>query len=123
MTSIDERIKAELEGNSEALDSFLDEQADFGELAADAFKGGLRNTMIIALACVIILASAFIWSLVEFIAATDALGKITWGVWAVLSALGAAMIELWANMQINRVSLRKEIKRFELSVQRMLDRR
>lgn len=120
MASIDERIRRELQEEVELL---ADENCDgalLPTLVSQAFKGPLRRLIPVALTLAVTFAGLLVWSIVEFILATELIVALKWGVWAVLSALGLVLVELFTWMQINRVSTRREIKLLEVSMRKLL---
>lgn len=122
MASIDERIRRELENETESLASETSDGAVLPTLVVQAFRGPLRHLIPVALTLAITCAGLLVWSIVEFVAATEVIVALKWGVWAVLSALGLVLVELFTWMQINRVSTRHEIKLLEVSVRKLLDK-
>ncbi len=122
MASIDERIRRELQEEIEVLASETSDGAVLPTLVSQAFKGPLRKLIPIALTFAVTFAGLLVWSIVEFVIATELLVAFKWGVWAVLSALGLVLIELFTWMQINRVSTRREIKLLEVSVRKLLEK-
>ena len=116
MASIDERIRRELEQDA---DLFAEENSDgavLPTLVSQAFKGPLRRLIPVALTLAVSFAVLLAWSIFEFVTATEVLGAVKWGIWAILSALALVLIELFTWMQINRVSTRREIKLLEVSL-------
>jgi len=122
MVTIDERIRRELEqeidtlGEQENAEGFV-----LPTLVSQAFKGPLRNLIPVAIALAVSFGILFIWSIIEFVNASEVVSSIKWGVWAILSALGLVLVELFTWMQINRVSIRREIKKLEIYVRQSLD--
>lgn len=118
MATIDERIKQELGQDNELMDDYLADKADFPDMVMDAFKGSLRKMMIFASVLATVFSGLLIWSIIEFVGAGTMTEQISWGVWTILSALGLVLVELFAWMQINRVSTRREIKLLEIQVRK-----
>jgi len=121
MVSIDERIKRELEETNAELADVMDDKALMSDMVTDAFKGSVGRMMIVALSISILLTVVFVWSVVEFVTADTIQDSIFWAVWTILSAVVVMVFELWAWMQINRVSLRREIKQIELSLRHAIE--
>jgi hypothetical protein len=115
MTSIDERIKQELEEQSGVLDEL------FPETAIRAFKGKLKMAVICVAVFGFMLLFTVIWCITELIAAETVLEAIRWGVWVLLSSLIAILVELWAWIQIGRVATRREIQQMEANILRAID--
>lgn len=121
MASIDERIKAELMEEGEKLDVYLKETTQFPDMVFEAFRGSLRKLMIFAAALAATFFGLLIWSVIEFVNTEETRAAISWALWAILSALGLVLIELFAWMQINRISTRREIKYLEIYVRKALE--
>jgi hypothetical protein len=114
MTSIDERIKRELEEQNGVLDEL------FPETARQAFKGRLKMAVICIAVFGFILFFTVIWCITELVAAETVLDAVKWGVWVLLSSLVAILVELWAWIQISRVATRREIQQMEASILRAI---
>jgi len=115
MASIDERIKAELERDSERLDKILADNSALNSMVWDAFKGGLRGWMWVVATTTTVLGILLIYLIYKFVGAETVMSQINWGVWSILTCIAVVGFELWSWMQINRVATRREIKKMELA--------
>ena len=115
MTSIDERIKRELESDP----SLITGAEPVSDMVLDAFKGRIGRYMVFAVLMAMALTAVFIWTVVELYTAETTKDAIIWGMWAVVSGFTVLFFELWSWMQINRVALKRDIKELELTI-RML---
>lgn len=121
MPSIDERIKAELERDEAQMDTALGDSKGLNDMVWDAFRAGPRRWLVVVASLTAVFSLVLIYLLVKFSYADTVADQIFWGVWSILAAIAVITFELWSWMQINRVSLRREIKQLELGVQRLLD--
>ncbi len=113
MKSIDQRIKEELEREGAALDSQFATDS-IPAMVMQAFEGATRGWMWVVSIFTTLFGVATIWLIIEFVSANDLESKVTWGVWLVLSTIVMLAFEMWAWMQVNRVSINREIKALEL---------
>jgi len=122
MASIDERIKAELERDNEALDSVLDDTDHLDAMVMRAFSSGIKRWLWPIFIITGLLTAALIVLLVKFTGAATVPDQIYWGVWAILAGITVVCFELWAWMQINRIAIRREIKLLELAVRKLAEK-
>jgi len=123
MASIDERIKAELEQGDNALGALLaNDNDDMQSMVMQAFSGGIKRWLWPMAVITLALFIALVFLLVKFTGAATVTDQILWGVWAILSGITVVCFELWAWMQINRISTRHEIKLLELAVRKLAEK-
>ena len=115
MTSIDERIKRELEREGSELESrFPDESIP--SLVSASFKGAMRSWMWFVGGCTTVLGAVTVWTGVEFVSATGLEDKLVWGVWLLLAIILTSFFEMWCWMQVNRLATKREIERLDIVI-------
>ena len=121
MVTIDERIKEELERESVQLDELLAENRPVFAMLADAYKGGLRLSMMFVSIVTggLILTAIFLYY--RWLSATDLSSQLNWAVWSILATISIVGFELWAWMEIGRNATRRDIKQLELTIRRLSD--
>jgi hypothetical protein len=118
--SIDNRIKHELDNESENLDELLNETEGMFDLAMGSLKTGLRRWMFVVSLLVLTFSGLMLWCCYEFFVAESLDDRVFWGVWFVASLFVQGSLKLWQWMEINRSSLLREVKRVEISVARLI---
>jgi hypothetical protein len=122
MPSIDDRIKAELEKDDSLLKDTIGDSQGLNDMVWEAYKSGPRTWLTIMGVGMAVLTVVLIYLLVKFTGATDIADKLTYGLWAILSALLVIGMELWSWMQVNRFSTMREIKQMELAILSKLEK-
>lgn len=122
MTSIDERIKQELESEETALDMDFADSKGLNDMVWDAYRAGPKRWMTLVGVIMVLLTGVLIYLLYRFVQAEVVLDKVEWGVWSVIAIITIIALELWSWMQVNRVSTMREIKQMELSIRRCLEK-
>ena len=122
MPSIDERIKAELEKDDKQLAESISDSKGLNAMVWDAYRSGPRGWLTIVGVLMAVFTGVLIYLLVKFTGSDDIADKLTYGLWAILSAIMVIGLELWSWMQVNRFSTMKEIKQMEFSIKRMLEK-
>jgi len=119
MMKLDEKIKAELESEADAIDNLLLDETGLFSMAKSSFKGGMGRWMVIINIVIILVTAVLLWTGYEFFTATNIEGYTFWGVCLLLSAYAQVSMKQWVWMEMNRSSLMREIKRVELTVERL----
>ena len=116
MNDIDDKILDAIRTETEeSLDDYKDELGLFG-LVGESFKGALRWIVFIAFALILIFIGIGVYCAINFVHATDIATKLNWFGGAALAFLIVIVLRLWYFMELNRLSIRREIKRVELLV-------
>ncbi|SDE20531.1 MULTISPECIES: DUF6768 family protein [Kordiimonas] len=122
MTSIDERIKAELEREGAELDAMITDDS-MPAMIAMAYKGSMRRWMWLVSTVTILLGVVSVWLLIEFSGASGVEDKLIWGVWAILAVIVMLAFEMWAWMQVGRVAMKRDIQQLQLDMREMMTKR
>lgn len=118
--SIDKKIKQELESEAERDDSIINDNQGMFNLAIAPFKGGLGKWMVLVNIIILIVTAFMVWVGFMFFSSNDIDGRIFWGVWFVVAVIAQVGLKQWTWMEIHRNSLLREIKRVEISVERLI---
>lgn len=116
MNDIDDKILDAIRTETEeSLDEYKDELGLFG-LVGESFKGALRWIVFAAFALILIFILIGVYCAINFVHATDIAVKLNWFGGAALAFLVVIVLRLWYFMELNRLSIRRDIKRVELQV-------
>jgi hypothetical protein len=119
MTSIDERIKAELESEAKEIDAMVASDEGLPGMLINSFKGSMRRWVWLINIVTFAVTMVMFWSIYEFWFAVDLDSRIFWGLWVLLTALMQSMAKMWMFNEMNRQSIVREIKRLELALERL----
>lgn len=122
MTSIDERIKAELEREGAELDAVITDDT-MPSMIAMAYKGSMRRWMWFVSTVTTVLGVVAVWLLFKFTGATGVEDRLYWGVWAILAVIVMLAFEMWAWMQVGRVAMKRDIQQLQLDMREMIGKR
>ncbi|MGK0187201.1 MAG: hypothetical protein ACI9R3_002987 [Verrucomicrobiales bacterium] len=116
--SIDKMIADALGDEDRAEFEALGEPTIFEQIA-ETFRGRTRwlNGMVVIYS--LIFATLFGLSIFRFFHATEVRDLILWASASVLSIIVIGLLKLWYWMELNRVTVLREIKRLELQVARL----
>ncbi len=116
MSEIDDKILAAIrQETEESLDDYKDELGLFG-LVNESFKGKLRWVVITAFLLILIFIGIGIYCAFQFVHAPDVMVKLNWLGGSALAFLLVIALRIWYFIELNRLSIRREIKRVELQV-------
>jgi FtsH-binding integral membrane protein len=122
MSGIDERIRQALQEDAE--EKFIsagDDQAMIQQMLA-TFRG--RNRWLAALAMVytLVFFALAIVCAVQFFWATETKDQIMWATACMLCWIAVGLLKSWWFMQMDKMSILREVKRLELQVARLSSR-
>jgi hypothetical protein len=115
MDNINQKILDALK-NDPAANNFSEEQANALQLIGQSFKGTFRLTFFVVVALQLVFAGLAIYCAYLLVNETDIGLKINWLAGTLASTIGFAIARLWFFMELNRLSVIREIKRVELQV-------
>lgn len=119
--NIDERIKRELEDDSEQVDDVLDDQDGLFDRLKPAYLGGLKRYVYLGTAIALVLTALIVWSGYRFFTAPNVEELIYWGVILIVVLFAQVAMKLWIWMGMNRASVVRETKRLEVIVARLIN--
>lgn len=116
MNDIDDKILAAIRAETEqTLGEYSEELGLFG-LVGESFKGAFRWPTIAVFVLIFVFAGLTVYCGIYFFHATDIALKMNWFAGGLLAAIIVTVLRLWFFMELNRLSLKREIKRVELQV-------
>jgi len=116
MTSLDDKIKAELEKETSEIDALLAKEGGMPDMVSAAWHGSMRRWIWITGFFLLPLTAVMFWCGYEFFVAETSDDRIFWGFCMVISLIPQAALKQWQWMEMNRASLMREVKRLELAV-------
>ncbi len=119
MTSIDERIRKELESEAKEIDAMVRTEESLPGMMINSYKGGMRYWVVMVNIVTFIITIFMFWSIYEFWIATTNDDRTFWGLIAIASSLGQGMLKMWHFNEMNRQSIIREIKRVELAIAKL----
>lgn len=117
--SIDDRIQKELESEAKDIDDLLVDKQGIVGLGMGAFRGGLRQWVILVTVIIFLVSAAMVWCGYRFYVAESVDDRIFWGVWLIVSLTAQVVMKQWTWMEATRIATLREIKRVEISVDRL----
>ncbi len=117
MDNLDEKIREALQ--AEDRDIFETGEPGLRELVAETFRGKLRFFTWMTWAITLVFFVLQVWSAVLFFQSDNVESKLLWATAFLFFAMGVGMLKVWNWMQMDKVSVLREIKRLELQVARM----
>lgn len=116
MNDIDDKILAAIQAETEqSLEEYSEELGLFG-LIGESFKGALAWIVVLAMALIVIFIGLVIYCGINFYHASDIALKLNWMAAGLGAFIIVAILRLWFFMELNRLSIKREIKRVELQV-------
>jgi hypothetical protein len=122
MTNIDESIRQALRAEDDDLLKDLSEPGITAR-ALTAMRQGPRWTTIHVMFTSVALTIAAIWFAVRFFNASETREMIAWATGFIVAMLMVAALKMWFWMQMEKYVLLRELKRLELQVARLAERR
>ncbi|MCJ9429391.1 DUF6768 family protein [Kordiimonas marina] len=116
MTSIDDRIKEELERDSAEIDKMLKDDGGLSSMIRAGYRGSMGGWMKLVIGMEIVLMPVWGWLVYRFAVAGSVDDRVWWGIWMALSGITLMLLELWLWLEVHRASTRREIKRIELAI-------
>ena len=115
MKNINQKILEALK-DDKAANEFSEEQANALQLIGQSFKGTFRLTFVVVVTMQLVFAGLAIYCAYHMVNVMDVGFKINWLAGTISSVIGFAIARLWFFMELNRLSMIREIKRVELQV-------
>jgi len=123
MTNLEERIQAALSEDDEAFLRRLQTERGLFTQIGEIFKGPMRWWTVAVNVFVVIATAVGVWAVVRMLGAEDTRGLILWAAagWAAWTLQITLKQWLWDRM--NMLGILRELKRIELRLVRLEDRR
>ena len=121
MSELDDRIRKALKDDEVELYEELGEGTLY-ELAMTTFRTQSRKLIVMTMIVMLVFMAVMVWAGLHVYRATDALEAIRWALVFMFSALAVGSMKIWSWMEMNRVSLSREMKRIELQLASLAER-
>lgn len=121
MTNIDHAIRDALSKEDAEFLARFEERDPIGE-ALSAFSGPWGAMNIFAAIITFALFCVFVYCAWQMFTAVDMRGVVLWGVGAIITMLGVAMLKMYFWMEMNKNVVLREVKRLELQIARVAAR-
>ena len=118
MTPVDEMIRDALSEEDANWSSELEAQS-VPDMVVASFRGRFRAYVIAVYVSLFLFAALMIVSLVQFFAADGLDARITWGGSFLFCFANVGLLKIWYWMELNRIAVTSEIKRFQLQLARL----
>lgn len=115
MKNINQKILEAIKDDT-AGQEFSEEQANALQLIGQSFKGTFRLTFVVIVTIQLIFAGLAIYCAYHLVNELDIGLKINWLAGTLSTVVAFAIARLWFFMELNRLSVIREIKRVELQV-------
>ena len=120
MKNINQKILETLKDDT-AAHEFSEEQANALQLIGQSFKGTFRLTFVVVVTMQLVFAGLAIYCAYHLLNEVDIGAKLTWLAGTLSTVVAFAIARLWLFMELNRLSMIREIKRVELQVSLLAD--
>ncbi|MFT2090728.1 DUF6768 family protein [Paraglaciecola sp. 2405UD69-4] len=115
MDKFDKKILNGIQDSKDS-DNFSEEQANALQLIGKSFHGTFRLSFIVVVSLQLIFAAGAFYCGFKLLNQDDISLKINWLAGTLLSGVGFAIARIWFFMELNRLSVIREIKRVELQI-------
>jgi hypothetical protein len=116
MSDIDEKILEALNNeDKEVMDSFGEEPGLF-ELIAESFRGKMKAVVIPVFVFMLAFAAILVYSAIHFFSVETIGTKLHWLAIGLTALIVFGLLRLWYWMELNRLSIIREVKRLELQI-------
>ncbi|WP_262690248.1 DUF6768 family protein [Kordiimonas aestuarii] len=120
MNNLDERIREELERETDEIDELLASEDGLPDMVAAAFTGGLRRWMWLTGFITLVVTGFMVWCGYRFYVAAGLDDRVFWGIWFIVTLNAQVALKQWQWLEMNRSSMMREIKRLELVVAKLV---
>lgn len=116
MNDIDDKILAAIRSETEqSLGEYNEELGLFG-LVSESFRGAFKWAVFSSFVLILVFIGLGVYCAINFVHANDIAVKLNWFGGALLAFIVVTVLRLWFFMELNRLSIKREIKRVELQV-------
>ncbi len=114
MTDIDDRIRQALTAEDRALMETLGDEQSLFNLIGRSFQGRMKMFMVVAWLAMFAMFVFAVWSVIQFLGATELGTKINWGVAFIVSTQFLGGMKMWYFLELNKLASARDIRRLEL---------
>lgn len=116
MNDIDDKILEAIRSESgETLENYSKELGLFG-LVGESFKGAFGWAVKLVFFFVFVFIGLTVYCAINFFHTDDIATKLNWLAMGLAAFIVVAILRLWYFMELNRLSIKREVKRLELQV-------
>ncbi len=115
MKNINQKILEALQ-DDKAAHEFSEEQANALQLIGQSFKGTFRLTFVVVVSLQLTFAGLAIYCSYHLVNELDIGLKINWLAGTLSTVVAFAIARIWFFMELNRLSVIREVKRVELQI-------
>jgi hypothetical protein len=115
MKNINQKILGELK-DDKVTDDFSEEQANALQLIGQSFRGTFRLTFVVIVSMQLIFAGLATYCAYHLVNELDIGLKINWLAGTLSTVVAFAIARIWFFMELNRLSVLREVKRVELQI-------
>jgi uncharacterized membrane protein (DUF106 family) len=115
MKNINQKILEALQ-DDKAAHEFSEEQANALQLIGQSFKGTFRLTFVVVVSLQLMFAGLAIYCSYHLVNELDIGLKINWLAGTLSTVVAFAIARIWFFMELNRLSVIREVKRVELQI-------
>ncbi len=115
MKNINQKILEALQ-DDKAAHEFSEEQANALQLIGQSFKGTFRLTFVVVVSLQLTFAGLAIYCAYHLVNESDIGLKINWLAGTLSTVVAFAIARIWFFMELNRLSVIREVKRVELQI-------
>lgn len=119
MTDIDEKIRQALTAEDRALMATIGDEQTIFNLIGKSFQGRMKLLTAVAWVAMLAMFVFAVFSVTQFLAATDLGTKMNWGVAVIVSTQFLGGMKMWYFLELNKLATARDIRRLEL---RMIER-
>ena len=116
MSDIDRKILEAIKAETDVTMKDYGRELGFFGLMAESFKGRFGWLVVGAILMQVVLAVAIVYCVMGLYGTDDPASKLDWLAPAVAAFIAFGLLRIWYFMEINRLSLAREIKRVELQL-------
>ena len=116
MSSLDDRIKEALKREDAELFGEVAGEASLPELVAESFKGKYRFFVVMTWCFSFVFFVASVYCVYRVFVSEEFHEHFLWGMGFFFSSMAVSMLKLWNWMELNRLSVIREVKRVELQI-------
>lgn len=121
--NLDERIKQELSDEAEHLDKLLAKDNGIFAMLANAYKGSLGRWLVMVFIVGTLITVLMVYAGYQFFFIEGDVGfKLHWGITLLLATMIQIALKMWSFMEMNRQSSLREIKRLELTLEKLINK-
>ncbi|OGT69974.1 MAG: hypothetical protein A3H44_14695 [Gammaproteobacteria bacterium RIFCSPLOWO2_02_FULL_57_10] len=121
MSDLNKKILDAMRNSKDELVATDDDTGLF-KLIGLSFKGPLRFTVMFVMLLVVVFVGLALYCAWQMLGTSDVGAKVDWAAGLVVSFIIVGLLRLWYFLELNRLSIVREVKRVELQVALLAER-